>query len=124
MSCLHNNLQYHNCALCGAYVSPEQNVYGLKSANAPQMEVFDCHRYYAALLKKSGKIEPRQSGLPATVALDLMDILVDRFRVSRRTYALAIFIYDSVAGRKKMTSLRQQLFVGVSVLIASKFSGN
>lgn len=53
-----------------------------------------------------------------------MDVLVDRFRVNRRTYALAIFIYDSVAGRKKLTSTRQQLFVGASVLIAAKFSSN
>lgn len=51
-----------------------------------------------------------------------MESLIDKFKLSRQTYALTIFLFTNVAGRKKMTSIRQQLFVAACLVLAAKFA--
>lgn len=120
-SCSHV-LRGTNCRDCGLYLSEEGNVRAVRSNNHGLLDIIDMERYRRNLLRKVGMFEPRRVGLPQPPVTSLMESLMDKFKLSRQTYALAIFLFTIVAGRKKMTSTRQQLFVGACIMLAAKFA--
>jgi|JI9StandDraft_1071089.scaffolds.fasta_scaffold749484_1 hypothetical protein len=120
-SCSHV-LRGCNCALCGLYLSEEVDVRAVRSSTHGSLDIIEMERYRKNLLRKVAKFEPRKVGLPQPPVLSLVESLVDKFKLCRQTYALTIFLFTNVAGRKKMTSTRQQLFVGACLMLASKFA--